>query len=367
VKTLFDSTQLGSMQLKNRLWRSATWLNMADEKGHITERLERTYLDLAKGGVGTIITGYAFVREDEQPNPGMFGIYNDAFVPEYRDFVQKIKAEGANIIMQIVYGGSATSYKVGDRVIWGPSSIPHPFFGTTPREIAKEEIRELVGDFAQAARRVKEAGFDGVQLHAAHTYLFSQFLSPYYNRRTDEYGGSIENRGRIIFETVRAVREEVGKDYPVLIKMHCSDDWDDNGLTIEESTIIAKELERLGITAIEFSGGNLDVRNYPDSPPIRNGILKPEKQSYFAKQVAKIARELTVPVISVGGHRTPEVIEGILNETNISYFSLSRTLLSEPNLINRWQSGDRAKPRCIACGKCWHPDGNVCVLDRKRS
>jgi len=148
--------------------------------------------------------------------------------------------------------------------------------------------------------------------------------------------------------------------------MHCTDDWGGNGLTIEESTIIAKELERLGITAIEFSGGNLDVRNYPDSPPIRNGILKPEKQSYFAKQAAMIARELTVPVISVGGHRTPEVIEDILNETNISYFSLSRTLLSEPNLINRWQSGDRAKPRCIACGKCWHPDGNVCILDRKR-
>ena len=125
--------------------------------------------------------------------------------------------------------------------------------------------------------RVKEAGFDGVQIHAAHAYLYSQFLSPYFNRRTDAYGGSIENRARIIFETLEAVRKEVGSDYPVLIKMHSTDDWGANGLTTNESLWVAKELEKRGLTAIEFSGGNRDFR-YPLKRPIRTKILKREKQ-----------------------------------------------------------------------------------------
>lgn len=363
---LFEATKLGSMNLKNRLWRSATWLNMADKKGHITKQLKKAYIDLAKGGVGTIITGYAFVREDEQPNPGMLGIYDDSFIPEYKDFVKKLKAESANVVMQIAYGGSATDFKTEKRTIWGPSAVPHPMFKTVPKEMSKADIQTLVSDFAQAARRVKEAGFDGVQVHSAHSYLFSQFLSPYYNRRHDEYGGSIENRGRIIFETVRAIREVVGEDYPVLIKMHCSDDWAKHGLSVEESTIIAKRLERLGISAIEFSGGNLDTSNFPGAGPIRSGLIKQKKQSYFAQKTAKIAKQLTVPVISVGGHRTPELLESLLNETHIQYFSLSRTLHAEPNIVNRWQSGDYGKPRCISCSKCRHPDGNICILDRPK-
>jgi 2,4-dienoyl-CoA reductase-like NADH-dependent reductase (Old Yellow Enzyme family) len=364
MKTLFETTHIGSMTLKNRLWRSATWMNMADEKGHLTDRLEQVYLDLARGGVGTIITGYAFVLEGEQPNPGMLGIYDDSFVPEYRAFTEKIKAEGANIIMQIVYGGSATDFKPENREIWGPSAVPHPLFKVVPSEMTKENIGTVVEALAQGAKRAKAGGFDGVQIHGAHTYLFSQFLSPYYNRRQDEYGGSIENRSRIIYETLEAVRKEVGPDYPVFIKMHCSDDWEENGLSVEESLVVAKELEKRGISGIEFSGGNLDVQNYPNSGPMRDGILKTSNQSYFAEKTARIAQHLNVPVISVGGHRTPEKLENILNTTSINYFSLSRTLLSEPGLVNRWQQGDQGKPRCVACNKCWDKDGNNCILDR---
>lgn len=364
MKTLFETTQIGSMTLKNRLWRSATWMSMADEKGHLTPRLEQVYLDLARGGVGTIITGYAFVLEEEQPNPGMLGIYDDAFIPEYRAFTEKIRAEGANIIMQIVYGGSATSFRPEGRQIWGPSAVPHPLFKVVPTEMTKENIGTVVAALAQGARRAQAAGFDGVQIHGAHTYLLSQFLSPYYNRRQDEYGGSIENRSRIICETLEAVRAEVGPDYPVFIKMHCSDEWDEKGLTVEESLFVAKALEERGITGIEFSGGNLDTENHPNTGPIRGGILKTPHDSYFAEKTARIARHLTVPVISVGGHRTPEKLENILNTSSIGYFSLSRTLLSEPELVNRWQRGDRGKPRCMACDKCWGKKGNICILDR---
>ena len=365
MKTLFDPTHIGSMPLKNRLWRSATWMNMADDKGHLTDRLEEAYLTLARGGVGTIITGYAFVLEDEQPNPGMLGIYNDAFIPEYRAFTEKIKNEGANIIMQIVYGGSFTDYRPESRLIWGPSAVPHPLTQVVPTEMTKENINTVITAFVQAAGRAKAAGFNGVQIHGAHTYLFSQFLSPYYNRRQDDYGGSIENRAKIIFETLEAVRKEVGPDYGVFIKMHCSDEWDNNGLTEEESLYVAMELENRGISGIEFSGGNLDIKAYPNTGPGRSGILKAEKQSYFAEKTATIAQHLNVPVISVGGHRTPEKLTRILNTTQIDYVSLARPLLSEPDLVNRWQQGDLKKPRCIACGKCWDINGNSCFLDRE--
>jgi len=325
------------------------------------------YLDLARGGVGTIITGYAFVTENEQPIPGMMGIYSDCFIKEYSELTDMVRTEGANIVMQIVYGGSASSFNTGGRVIWGPSAIPHPAFKTIPQEMTKDDIDSLISAFAKAAVRCKKAGFTGVQLHAAHSYLLSQFLSPYFNRRRDLYGGSIKNRARLIFEVVEAVRKEVGPNYPVFIKMHCTDDWGENGLTVDESLFVAKGLEQRGINGIEFSGGNLDGENYPNMGPIRMKIFQKEKQSYFINQTSAIAEQLNIPVISVGGHRDPELLEEILNSTNIGYFSLARPLLSEPDLVNRWQGGDRGKLRCVACNKCLADNGGIgCILDRKK-
>ncbi len=367
MKKMFDQTRIGKMVLKNRLWRSATWMNMADERGHLTDRLEQVYLNLARGGVGTIITGYAFVIQAEQPNAGMLGIYDDSFISKYRAMNDKIHVEGANIIMQIVYGGSCTAFIPNNRLIWGPSPVAHPLYGVIPKEMTKEDIQTVVTAHAEAARRVKTAGFDGVQLHGAHTYLLSQFLSPYFNRRQDEYGGSIENRARIIIDTLAAVREEVGFDYPVFIKMHCSDDWGENGLTVDESLWVAKALEEKGITGIEFSGGNLDVKNYPNAGPIRNGVVKIENQSYFVDKTAAIAQHLSIPVISVGGHRDLKKMEEILNNTPIDYIAMSRTLLSEPDLIRQWERGNVKKPRCVGCNKCRTSDGNVCILDREPS
>lgn len=361
---LFDKTTIGAMELKNRLWRSATFEKKADDKGHLTQELVNVYEDLAKGGVGTIITGYAGICEEEKANPKMMGIYNDSFIPELKIFSDLIHDHGANIVMQIAYGGSQTNYQTENRIILGPSAVEQIRSKITPTPMKKEDIDYVVQSFASSARRVRDAGFDGVQLHAAHGYLLSQFLTPYYNRREDEYGGSIENRSRIICETLEAVRREVGPEFPVFIKMHCTDEMDDQGLVPEESLTVAKMLEERGISGIEFSGGYFseDQSKRPD----KQGIIDPENQSYYSEMVAAIAEELEVPVILVGGNREVEVMEEILNNTKIDYFSLSRTLFAEPDLPNKWEDGYRGKPRCIACGKCRGEDTNMCILDRKK-
>ena len=210
---------------------------------------------------------------------------------------------------------------------------------------------------------MKEAGFDLVEIHGAHGNLVSEFLSPLSNIRTDEYGGDIENRARIVFEILESMRKYAGADYPIFIKMHCDDQWGDKGLTEEESLWIAKELEKKGISGIEFSGGNIDPEN--GNGAARSKLFKVEKQSYFHEQTSRIAAELNIPVISVGGHRNIKFMEEILNKSNISYFALSRPLHSEADLPKKWEENPEHKTRCVSCNNCWTQDGNSCILDRR--
>lgn len=360
MRKIFEPTSIGGLQLKNRLVRSATWENMADERGHMTGSLFRIYDELARGGVGLIITGYAFVTRDEQPNPGMMGIYDDAFIGDYRKLTDTIHAHGSRVVMQIAYGGSFTDYRPEGRVIWSPSGIADLATGVVPTAMSREDITSLVKAFGDAAERVKAAGFDGVEIHGAHSYLLSQFITPYYNRRTDEYGGGIKNRARIILEIYSEIRARVGSDYPVMIKINC-DDFMDGGATLADSVALAKMLDELGIDAIEISGGSSGAG---EKSPARRGIHTVEKEAYHGEQAARIAEEIEAPVILVGGLRSPEVIEGLLDKTGIELFSLSRPLLSEPQLPNRWQSGDRARSRCVSCNGCLRmpKGGNLCVL-----
>lgn len=366
MKTLFDKTKILNMEMKNRFIRGALWENLADEKGHMTSKLFNIYEELAKGGVGTIITGYAFVTKDEQPNPGMMGIYDDSFISEYKNFTDRIHDLGSNIIMQIVYGGFMTNYNVGERVILGPSTMENEVTGTWAREISKEEIINLVRAYAEAARRVKKSGFDGVEIHAGHGYLLSQFLSPYYNKRNDEYGGNIENRGRIIFEIFKAMREAVGKDFPILIKLNSADYINEGGLTQEDSLYVAKKLADLGINAIEVTGGNESIKEVIDNNlgAARTKIsMSKDKESYFMDYGTKLADMVNIPVILVGGNRHYEVMNELLNNTKIQYFTLSRPLTAEPDLINKWSNGDIKKPKCVSCNQCYNTIGKRCILN----
>lgn len=361
MKQIFEETRIGGMVVKNRLVRSSTWENMADEQGHMTYPLYEVYKELAAGGAGVIFTGYAFVLPEEQPSPRMMGIYDDSFITEYRKLTDMVHEQGSCIVLQIAYGGSQTGFAPEGRLIWGPSNVADLATGVVPTPMTGADIRTLVEAFADAAGRAKRAGFDGVQIHGAHGYLLSQFLNPHYNRRTDEYGGSIENRARIILEVYAAMRARVGEDFPVLIKIN-GEDFVEGGATGEDSLALAKMLDARSIDAIEVSGG---TGGSGDCIPPRMRIDAPEKEAYHAAQAARIAAAIGAPVILVGGLRSSEVIEQLLANTEIELFALSRPLLSEPDLPKRWQSGDHSRSRCISCNGCLQNrrGGNRCLLN----
>lgn len=356
MKTLFDPITIAGMKLKNRIVRSATYDGFSDQQGRPTARLYKVYEDLAKGGVGAMITGLTSVSDAEQLESGQMSIRDDSFIPDYRIMTDAVHNHGAAIILQLACMGSQGYHPAGEKPVWGPSAVEDVAFNKTPREMSREEIARMQEDFAMGAIRAKQAGFDAVQLHVAHGYLLSRFLTPYYNRRSDEYGGSIENRGRAIFETCRAVREKVGAAYPVLVKIN-SEDFIEQGMTFEECRFICKGLFNLGIDAIEVSGG------YVSSPPSLGPCRKEE--GYFGDYAEQLARELPIPVIAVGGNRDFDAMTKVVRESAVSAVSLSRPLIREPNLVERWKGGDHGRALCISCNKCFKPNGTACVFNRE--
>lgn len=362
MRNLFDETNIKDITIKNRLVRSSTWEAMATQEGYLTDKLMKVYEDLAKGEVGLILTGYAFITKEEQPSPRMMGIYDDSFIKDFRALTDMVHHYGSRIVLQIVYGGTQTRYRPEERVIWGPSAVKEKSSGIVAKEMTLKEIHTLVKFFGDSALRTKSAGFDGVQIHCAHGYLLGQFLSPYYNRRADTYGGSILNRARIIIEVYEEIRDQVGKDFPVLIKIN-AEDFVENGATFDDCRFVCKELSKRGIDAIEVSGGIIAAAE--EDRPSRPKIDSSEKEGYFATYAAKIAEENHVPVILVGGIRSPQVIERLLETTKISYFSMARPFLTEPDLVQRWHKGDLRKAKCISCNRCRDEDGNVCIFHRK--
>jgi len=363
MKKLFEPNTIGNIELKNRFIRSATWEWMADEKGHLTDKLLKVYEDLAKGGAAALFTGYAHILEDEQPNPSMMGAYDQSFKKEYKKLTDMVHSYDCRIFLQVVYGGAFTHFNADKRTIWGPSAVEHRFTKVMPVEMTAENIKTLINAFGDAAVLAKESGFDGVQFHGAHGYLLNLFLSPYYNQRTDEYGGNSEKRAKIFYDVYDNIREKVGFDFPVMMKINCSDFALDKGQTLAETKIICETLEEKGIDAIEISGGPVFKRPKADKEFFQPAIER--KTSYYAEYAKEIAQNLKLPVFLVGGNRSTEEMNDILNDSHISNFSISRPLLSEPDLINKWQKDAHYKPRCTSCQKCFHFGGNMCILDKE--
>ena len=364
MPTLFEEVSLSGMTLRNRFVRSATFEGMADSTGAARDTLVKLTQDLAVGEVGLIISSHAYVEPRGRVRTSQLGIHNDSLVPGLSRLADVAHAHGSKTLVQIAHGGCTANEPNGDWV--GPSAMTLPD-GRMCRELSKAEIHGIVEDFQRAARRAMDAGFDGVQIHSAHAYLLNEFLSPYFNRRTDEYGGSLVNRARIHLEVLRAVRDEVGDSVPVFIKIN-SDDFLDNGFTRKEMVEVARMLEKEGITAVEISGGT------PFSPADRGfsrpGMQPPQEEVYYIDAAKMYKDAVSVPLVLVGGIRTFAVAQKLVEDGVADFIALSRPLIREPHLVRRWHEGDTGTSTCIHCNLCFGParlgEGIYCVAERKQ-
>jgi 2,4-dienoyl-CoA reductase-like NADH-dependent reductase (Old Yellow Enzyme family) len=359
MKNLIKKTTLGGVEVANRFVRSATWENMAEYDGSATEKLTSLFEDFARGGIGMIITGFARITEDDLVAPRMIGMYDDKYIDGYAGLTERVHSAGGKIAVQLAAGSSQTKYRARRRRMTGPSAVEDKMYRVIPEDMSLDDIKALKKAFAEAALRAKKSGFDAVQLHAAHGYMLSKFLNPYYNRRNDQYGGPIKNRARILYELYEEIREKCG-DFPLFIKINCRDfNGDDPEMIFEESLSVCCRLSQLGIDAIEISGG---TAGSPEQlRPIRNA-RKESGQSYFFDQAAIVASAVEADVISVGGHRSFEWMQEKLRETEVGFFSMSRPFTCEHDLVRRWQRYPNYQPMCISCNKCWSPHGTSCIL-----
>ena len=364
MAAIFEETAIKGMVLRNRLIRSATWEGMCDQDGRPTEKLINWYRDLAQGGIGLIITGYTYVRPDGKHNTGQMGIYTHDFADDYRQMTHAVHDAGGKIAVQLVHGGGQSNAKTAGRKPIAPSAVKVDQFPEMPEELAKDEIDKIVAAFGKAAFRAKLWGFDSVQLHGAHGFLINQFLSPLTNRRTDAYGGSMENRCRFLLDVYRKVRETVGTDYPVLIKLNATD-FVEGGLEIDDAIYAAKILAEAVIDAIEVSAG---TPASGEKSPVRVKITNPKKEAYNLELARRIKKAVNCPIIVVGGFRSYKVVEKAIRDYGIDYIAMSRPLIREPGLANRWLQGNHNPARCISCNSCFMgglKGGIYCVTEKK--
>ena len=364
--SLFDTTTINGMTLANRFVRSATYEGMANDDLTVSQRLIHLMLALAKGGIGLIITGLATVTKDGQNMPWQIGIHSDDFIPGLTQMTEAVHDVGGKIVIQLAHGGAQGDSELTGELL-GPSVIPAVSGeGAACRAMTMADIHRVVEAFGEAGRRAKQAGFDGVQLHGAHGFLLSEFLSPFFNKRTDQYGGSLANRARIVLDAYRRVRDAVGTSYPVMIKLN-SEDFLEEGLTLEEMLQVASWLETEGIDAIEVSGGTswaIWRGNYNAS------YARVEKTDLYYREAARRYKDaIQVPLMLVGGIRSFDVAKQIVESGLTDYIAMCRPLIREPDLVNRWKSGDTRPSVCVSDNACVGPLGEgkglICVHLKK--
>ena len=364
MSKLFEPSEINGLKLENRFVRSATWEGMATEDGACTQKLINLMAELARGGVGLIISSHSYVQKVGQSGAGQLGIHNDDMIPGLQKMTDAVHNHRGKIISQLNHAGFFGNAKLSGQTPMAPSNVEGIAEGAR-KELTKENIQGIIAAFAAAAKRAQTAGFDGVQIHGAHGFLLSSFISPMFNHRTDEYGGSIENRARMPLEVLQAVREAVGSDYPVLIKMNCKE-FTDNALMPEDFVQAGKMLADAGIDAIEVSGG-LPIS--AKTRPSQLGINKEEKEAYFQEEAKALRKETDVALILVGGNRSFHVAQRLVDEGVADYISMSRPLIREPHLINRWKAGDFTKSACVSDNMCFQPaiegKGIYCVTEKR--
>ena len=360
--------RIGNVVTNNRFIRSATSETMADESGRLNESLYHSlHLDLARGGVGLIFTGHCAVHPRGKYAFGMTSLASDVNLESFGRLLEGVHAEGARMFAQLNHAGGQA--RARDVEPLAPSPVPNPQHGRLSSSASDEEIHEAIQAFADAAARVRQAGFDGVHLHAAHGYLLSEFLSPLANRRDDVWGGPLENRQRLLREVVTAVQGAVGPDFPVTVKLGIRD-FPPGGLTLEEGLGTAELVAGLGVQAIEITAGMTSSKIESAMPyagltrrraledKVVHRVLGPwVPEAYFADAAREVKARVECPVILVGGLRTVETMEAVIQDGTADFISLARPLIREPQLVRAIENGRRGAVDCVSCNICIMHEG----------
>jgi 2,4-dienoyl-CoA reductase-like NADH-dependent reductase (Old Yellow Enzyme family) len=350
MSKLFTKSAINSLELQNRFVCSATWEGMADEEVNPTPKLLETMTAFGAGGVGLIVTSHAFVSPEGRATPWQLAIDKDKRIDGLKKMTDAVHATGGRIAIQLAHAGAfaAATMSGMPRLVASPAAGPD----TSPqKEMDGRDIKAIITAYATAAARAKAAGFDGLQIHSAHGYLLSQFLSPAFNRRRDKYGGDIGNRSRIHREICHTIRDVVGKYFPLLIKIN-GQDFIENGLTADDAAMAVRLLAAAGVDAVELSGGMIISGKLS---PSRSRINTPAREAYFRSEAQKLREAVDLPLILVGGNRSFEVSDLLIADGTADYISMSRPFIREPGLIRRWQEGDLRRAECTSDNLCFAP------------
>ncbi|MBW1780685.1 MAG: NADH:flavin oxidoreductase [Deltaproteobacteria bacterium] len=368
MNVLFSSFDIKRMRLRNRFIRSATFEAASEPNGEVSPLELEMYRNLAVGEVGLIISGICCVHENGRLFPSQNCLARDEAIPGMAKLAQTVHDQGGKVAVQLMHAGREASRFMPVEGL-APSVVrDDPHFDLDHRAMTDEEILMLVDAFGEAAGRAKEAGFDAVQVHGAHAYLFAQFLSPASNLRQDQWGGDLKNRLRLHCEVLASIRQRVGPEFPVLIKLGVRDGFDE-GLSLKEGIEAAQVLADAGYDALEISQGLRGARF--QETEFRTRLKRPEDQGYFRRWARAVKERVRVPVIAVGGIRDLDMAEEIVQQGEAALVSMSRPFISEPGLIARWRKGDKKPARCISCNKCLEalrvPRPISCDLDRRNA
>jgi 2,4-dienoyl-CoA reductase-like NADH-dependent reductase (Old Yellow Enzyme family) len=383
---LFETLRIGGLSVPGRVYKSATSETRASREGFVTDELIAFYEPIAKGGTPLIISGNMYVSRDGQSTVRMCGIDSDEKIPGLKRLAEAVHAHGSKIFVQLNHAGrQVIPHAVGLREAVAPSRVKELAQGTVPRAMRIDEIHRLIQHFANAAARVKRAGFDGVQLHCAHGYLIGQFLTPHTNRRTDAYGGSFDNRLRFLKEIFHATRAKVGNDFPIILKMNGTDALPlRHGLKNDELVRIAEAMQQEGIDAVEISvshyeSGFLVFRGsyfrffmgfiesglVGELPLVRRwairlgwpiialfgSLLWFRREGYNTRYARNFMQALTIPVLSVGGFQKREAMQRALDDGMCDAVSCARSFIADPLLYKHLQENTQG-PRCVFCNEC---------------
>jgi 2,4-dienoyl-CoA reductase-like NADH-dependent reductase (Old Yellow Enzyme family) len=354
MSKLFSSFSLGRLTVKNRLMHSATYESMSEKNGEVNEALLKRYRQLAKGHIGLIIPGHMNVHPVGKAGFRQTGIFSDSLIPGLKELVAAIHQEEGKVVFQLAHAGRQTRKEITGMEPIGPSNNgSDPTFGVEPKVMSEADIQEVISAFGDAARRATEAGADGVQIHAAHGYLVNQFLSPFFNRREDAWGGTDEKRFSFLKEIFLSIKKNTPADLPVFIKLNSNDFTPQAGIQPELAALYAKWLVELGIDGIEVSSGTI---SYSPLAMSRNKDEKGEfahRDSYHLEAAEVIKPAIgSVPLMLVGGVRKMEQMESILESGQADMISMCRPFIKEPHLAKRFESGKSDQARCVSCNNC---------------